>query len=131
MVAGEVKNLAAQAAKATSEVDAQIVAIQQRTAQATAAMGDIADIIEKVQEISSGISAAIEEQSIVKNDISRSITSISVDMREASRDIDQLNDASRTSGSSADQAIGKARHLSKSISSLQGQVSDFLAHMQA
>ncbi|WP_245508825.1 methyl-accepting chemotaxis protein [Bradyrhizobium nanningense] len=131
VVAGEVKNLAAKAAKATSEVDAQIVAIQQRTAQATAAMGDAADIIDKVQEIASSISAAIEEQSIVTNDISKSITGISVDMREASRDVDQLNDASRTSGSSADQAVGKVRHLSKNIASLQGQVSDFLANMRA
>ncbi|SFP78695.1 PAS domain S-box-containing protein [Bradyrhizobium sp. Ghvi] len=131
VVAGEVKNLAAQAAKATSEVDAQILAIQQRTEQATAAMGDIADIIDKVQEISSSISAAIEEQSIVTNDISRSITSISVDMREASRDIDELNDASRASGSSADQAVGKMGHLSQNIASLEGQVSDFLIKIRA
>ncbi|MCA1414352.1 MULTISPECIES: methyl-accepting chemotaxis protein [Bradyrhizobium] len=131
VVAGEVKNLAAQAAKATSEVDTQILAIQQRTELATAAMGDIADIIDKVQEISSSISAAIEEQSIVTNDISRSITSISVDMREASRDIDRLNAASRASGSSADQAVGKVRHLSKNIASLQGQVGDFLTNIRA
>ncbi|MBB4380446.1 methyl-accepting chemotaxis protein [Bradyrhizobium sp. SBR1B] len=131
VVAGEVKNLAAQAAKATSEVDAQILAIQQRTEQATAAMGDIADIIDKVQEISSSISAAIEEQSIVTNDISRSITSISVDMREASRDIDELNAASRASGSSADQAVGKMGHLSQNIASLERQVSDFLTKIRA
>ncbi|MGV7215783.1 methyl-accepting chemotaxis protein [Bradyrhizobium sp. UFLA05-112] len=131
VVAGEVKNLAAQAAKATSEVDTQIIAIQQKTELATAAMGDIADIVDKVQEISSSISAAIEEQSIVTNDISRSITSISSDMRDASRDIDQLNDASRTSGSSAGQAVGKITDLSKNIASLQGQVSDFLIKIRA
>lgn len=131
VVAGEVKNLAAQAAKATSEVDAQILAIQQRTELATAAMSDIAGIIDKLQEISSSISAAIEEQSIVTNDISRSITSISADMREASRDIDQLNDASRASGSSAGQAVGKVKDLSNNIVSLQGQVSDFLIKIRA
>lgn len=131
VVAGEVKNLAAQAAKATSEVDAQIVAIQQRTELATAAMSDIAGIIDKLQEISSSISAAIEEQSIVTNDISRSITSISADMRDASRDIDQLNDASRVSGSSAGQAVGKMKNLSNNVASLQGQVSDFLIKIRA
>ncbi|MGY8684416.1 methyl-accepting chemotaxis protein [Bradyrhizobium sp. UFLA05-153] len=131
VVAGEVKNLAAQAAKATSEVDTQILAIQQRTELATAAMADIADIVDKVQEISSSISAAIEEQSIVTNDISRSITNISADMRETSRDIDQLNDASRASGSSAGRAVGKMSHLSSNIASLQGQVSDFLIKIRA
>lgn len=130
-MAGEVKNLAAQAAKATSEVDAQIVAIQQRTELATAAMSDIAGIIDKLQEISSSISAAIEEQSIVTNDISRSITNISADMRDASRDIDQLNDASRASGSSAGQAVGKIKNLSNNVASLQGQVSDFLIKIRA
>ncbi|MFB6452221.1 methyl-accepting chemotaxis protein [Bradyrhizobium tunisiense] len=131
VVAGEVKNLAAQAAKATSEVDAQILAIQQRTELATAAMSDIAGIIDKLQEISNSISAAIEEQSIVTNDISRSITNISVDMRDASRDIDQLNDASRASGSSAGQAVGRMKSLSNNIVSLQGQVSDFLIKISA
>lgn len=131
VVAGEVKNLAAQAAKATSEVDAQIVAIQQRTELATAAMSDIAGIIDKLQEISSSISAAIEEQSIVTNDISRSITNISADMRDASRDIDQLNDASLASGSSAGQAVGKIKNLSNNVASLQGQVSDFLIKIRA
>ncbi|MES5488394.1 methyl-accepting chemotaxis protein [Bradyrhizobium sp. INPA03-11B] len=131
VVAGEVKRLAAQAAKATSEVDTQILAIQQRTELATAAMGDIADIIEKVQEISGSISAAVEEQSVVTNDISRSITNISADLREASRDIDQLNDASRASGSSAGQTVGKMGHLNSNIASLQGQVSDFLIKIRA
>ncbi|OAF00665.1 hypothetical protein AYJ54_31350 [Bradyrhizobium centrolobii] len=131
VVAGEVKNLAAQAAKATSEVDTQILAIQQKTELATAAMGAIADIVDKVQEISSSISAAIEEQSVVTNDISRSITNISADMRETSRDIDQLNDASRASGLSAGHAVGKMTHLSSNIASLQGQVSDFLTKIRA
>ncbi|MCP3471399.1 methyl-accepting chemotaxis protein [Bradyrhizobium sp. CCGUVB1N3] len=131
VVAGEVKTLAAQAAKATSEVDTQILAIQRKTELATAAMGEIADIVEQVQEISSSISAAVEEQSIVTNDISRSITKVSADMREASRDIDQLNDASRASGSSAGHAVGKMMHLSNNISSLQAQVSDFLIKIRA
>ncbi|WP_439373184.1 methyl-accepting chemotaxis protein [Bradyrhizobium sp. DASA03120] len=131
VVASEVKNLAAQAAKATSEVDAQIVAIQDRTGLATTAMADIAEIIDKMGEISSSISAAIEEQSIVTNDISKSITHISSDMGEASRDIDVLNDASRASGSSAGQVVDNAKKLSNNLGSLEGQVNDFLIKIRA
>ncbi|WP_445220100.1 methyl-accepting chemotaxis protein [Bradyrhizobium sp. Pa8] len=131
VVASEVKNLATQAAKATSEVDAQILAIQERTGLAAAAMADAAEIIDKMREISNSISAAIEEQSIVTNNISKSITHISSDMSEASRDIDRLNDASRASGSSAGQVVDKVQELSDNIGSLQGQVSNFLIRMRA
>ncbi|MGY8662399.1 methyl-accepting chemotaxis protein [Bradyrhizobium sp. UFLA05-109] len=131
VVASEVKNLAAQAAKATSEVDAQIFAIQERSGLAAAAMADTAGIIDKMREISSSISAAIEEQSLVTNDISKSIAHISADMREASRDIDRLSDASRTSGSSAGQVVDNVEELGNNIVSLQGKVSDFLIKMRA
>ncbi|WP_084801910.1 methyl-accepting chemotaxis protein [Bradyrhizobium sp. Ec3.3] len=131
VVASEVKNLAAQAANATSEVDVQILAIQERARLAAAAMADTAEITDKMREISGSISAAIEQQSIVTNDISKSITHISADMREASRDIDRLNDASRASGSSADQVVDNVQELNNNIGSLQGQVSDFLIKIRA
>ncbi|WP_439406879.1 methyl-accepting chemotaxis protein [Bradyrhizobium sp. DASA03076] len=131
VVASEVKNLAAQAAKATSEVDAQILAIRERTGLTTAAMADIAGIIDKMREISRSISAEIEAQSIVTNDISKRITLISSDMGEASRDIDRLNDASRASGSSAGQVVDNVQELSTNLGSLEGQVNDFLIKIRA
>lgn len=131
VVAGEVKNLAAQAAKATGEVDTQILAIEERTKTTVAAISDIADIIDRVREISNSISATIEEQSVVTNDISKSISHISGDLRETSRDIDKLNEASLASGSSAGEVSTNARSMRDSIASLQGHVGEFLVKIRA
>jgi methyl-accepting chemotaxis protein len=63
VVASEVKNLANETGKATQEIGSQIADIQSATERASAAIAGITDSIGQVSEISTAISAAIEEQS--------------------------------------------------------------------
>ncbi len=62
VVAGEVKNLAAQTARATADIAGKIAAVQGSTDQACEAIGRIAQTVRQVEEIAAGIAHAVEEQ---------------------------------------------------------------------
>jgi methyl-accepting chemotaxis protein len=73
VVAAEVKSLADQTAQATDEITAQITSIQDATKETVGAIQQIGEIIDKISEISTAISSAVEEQSAATNEISRNI----------------------------------------------------------
>ena len=62
VVASEVKNLANQTAKATDEIGAQISGIQTATQEAVTAIDAITKTITGIDQVSSGIASAVEEQ---------------------------------------------------------------------
>ena len=73
VVASEVKALAEQTAKATDQIRGQIVATQAAAQGAVEAIGSIQGTIGKLDEISSAIAAAVEEQSAVTREMSGSM----------------------------------------------------------
>lgn len=77
VVASEVKALAAQTAKATDQIRAQIVATQDATQQAVEAIGSIGVTIRSLDEAAAAIAAAVEEQSAVTREMSGSMQTAS------------------------------------------------------
>ena len=77
VVAGEVKALAAQTAKATAEIGGQIDGVRAATDQAVAAMGEISGYIDRMNEVSTAIAAAVEEQSATTREIASSLQAVS------------------------------------------------------
>ncbi len=69
VVASEVKALANQTAQATEEIESQVVATQMAAEKTTNAISKVSDIIKKIDEISTGTAAAMEEQSVAMNEI--------------------------------------------------------------
>ncbi len=63
VVATEVKDLAAETARATGEIAARVAAIQHDTSAAITANHRINDIIERIAELQRSIAAAVDEQS--------------------------------------------------------------------
>ena len=70
VVAQEVKSLAGQTAKATSEIADQIAAIQGSTKGAVSAVRDIGNAMRGINEVTSAIAAAVEEQGVATKEIS-------------------------------------------------------------
>ncbi|WP_146099598.1 methyl-accepting chemotaxis protein [Kineococcus xinjiangensis] len=62
VVAGEVKELAQQTARATSDITTRIGAIQHEAGNAATAIGQIAEVIDTINQYQSTIAAAVEEQ---------------------------------------------------------------------
>jgi len=97
VVAAEVKSLAEQTAKATSEIAQQITEIQDATQASVASIAGIAEVIRSVETFSSTIAKAIEEQNIVTGEISRSVEETALAAREvASQIISVSNEATET-----------------------------------
>jgi len=83
VVAAEVKNLANQTAKATEEIGTQIANVQSSTKESVMAIGGITKTIEQISEISTAISAAVEEQSQVTQEMT-------INMQTASDSVAQI-----------------------------------------
>ena len=99
VVASEVKNLAGQTANAIESITRQIAAVQDNTAGAVDAITRIGSVIGQIEEIASGISAAVEEQVAVTQDISRNMGEAATDVShvsEAVGDIARGNEALKT-----------------------------------
>src|SRR5690349_15323039 len=70
VVAQEVKTLAGQTAKATGDIAEQIAAIQGSTKTAVAAVREIGQSMSGINEVTSAIAAAVEEQGLATKEIS-------------------------------------------------------------
>ena len=87
MVANEVKELAKETAKATEEIRQKIETIQQDTRGAVGAIKEIDEVIGRINDISTTIASAVEEQTVTTNEISRNITEAASGTAEIVRNI--------------------------------------------
>lgn len=91
VVASEVKSLAEQTARATSEIAKQIGEIQETTQASVASIGTIGEVIHNVEQVSSVIAAAIDEQNAVTLEISRTVQETSHAAREVATQISSVS----------------------------------------
>lgn len=125
VVANEVKVLATQTAHATSEIGAQIGAIQSVSEEAVTAIRSIGQTIQRVSEISHAIARAVEEQGVATREIACSVTQVAQGTAEVSRNIDGVRKAAGGTGSAAAQVLDASRLLSESASALGAKIESF------
>ena len=126
VVAGEVKNLATQTAKATEEIGAQIAAMQGATGQAVGAIRSIGETISRMNEIATSIASAVEEQGAATNEIARSVQQAAAGTGEVNSNIAAVNSAVTQSGGQAGQVLDSATRLTGESARLRQQVDAFL-----
>jgi len=73
VVANEVKELAKETARATEDISRKIEAIQTDTKAAVEAINTISGVINQINDISSTIATAVEEQNATTNEMSRNV----------------------------------------------------------
>ena len=125
VVANEVKELANQTAKATEEIGNKVQTIQSNTGNAVEAIGAIGEIINKINDISSTIASAVEEQSATTSEMSRNVQEASKGVGEISQNITGVSTAAEETTQGSSQTKDAANELSKLASDLQGLVSKF------
>jgi len=94
VVAGEVKTLAQQTATATERIGEQILHIQSATQNVVGKSTDISGTINQINEVSSAIAAAVEEQGAATADISSKITGLAEKSNEISNYIGTIAQSS-------------------------------------
>ncbi|WP_433604103.1 methyl-accepting chemotaxis protein [Dactylosporangium sp. CA-139114] len=125
VVAGEVKDLAAETARATEDISARIGAIQHDTAGAAESIDRIAEVIGRINELQVTIASAIEQQSATTSDMSRTITGVAVSSDEASRSVAAVADATRATTVTVAGVGSTAGSLALVSSDLRGLVGRF------
>jgi methyl-accepting chemotaxis protein len=130
VVAGEVKHLASQTARATEEIGTQIHAVQQASTQAVEVIRSMAQTIGHISEISGAIASAVEEQGAATMEISRNVQEASDGTQEVSRNIGGVTQASAETGAASSQVLGAARDLSVQAEHLRDDVDRFIAHIR-
>jgi len=126
VVAQEVKGLADQTAKATKEIADQIQEMQEMTANTVNAIKNIGATIGRVNEISTTISTAVEEQSTATNEIAKSIEQASSGTRTVSSNILDVTEASTHTSQMAEQVLDAGNQLAHEGDKLRKEVETFI-----
>ena len=131
VVAQEVKALAAQTAKATSEIASQITGMQTATSEAVNAIKEIADTINRMSEISGAIAAAVEQQGATTKEISRNVMEAAKGTSEVASSITDVSKGASDTGTASSQVLSSARQLSTESGTLRREVERFLETVRA
>ncbi len=131
VVASEVKALAEQTAKATGEIGQQISGIQSATQQSVGAIRDISITIEKLQEISSTIASAVEQQGAATQEISRNVQHAAVGTQQVSANVADVQRGAVDTGTAASQVLSAAKSLADDSARLSMEVKKFIAGVRA
>lgn len=111
VVANEVKELAKETAKATDEISQKIETIQLDNKGAVLAIDEIRQIIGKINEISTAIAGAVEEQAATTTDISRNMAEAAKGTGEVVQSISGVATASRNTSEGAANVMSASRAL--------------------
>ena len=131
VVASEVKSLAAQTARATEEVAAQIGAIQSATADAAQAIEQVSSIIDEMSEIATSVASTVEEQNNAVASIAEGVNRASTEARSGADAMSRVAGASTGARATAADVKGLADALATEAENLQGEVRRFLSDVQA
>ncbi len=130
VVANEVKNLASQTGRATDEIGQQIAAVQSATEDAVSAIESIARVIDRMNEISSAIASAVEEQGAATQEIARNTQEAALGTQRVSDTIGEVTMAANETGTAASQVLENANGLLGQADDLNEAIGRFLNHIR-
>ncbi|WP_439814457.1 methyl-accepting chemotaxis protein [Zavarzinia sp. CC-PAN008] len=131
VVASEVKQLATQTARATDEIVGQIDSMQAITRTAVDAIGTIRSKMDRINEISGAIAAAVEQQSAATREISNNAQAAAQGTDEVNRNIAGVSNAASDASGASGQVLGAASRLSGEAERLRQEVDTFIARVRA
>lgn len=131
VVAAEVKDLATQTAKATAEISEQLAGIQNLTSNAVQAIQRVTHTVHEIDNTTSAISAAVEQQGAATREIVQAVTQASVGTGEVTSNITGVASAAEQTGVAAHQVQGASAELAQQAEQLRYQVDTFLSNVRA
>jgi methyl-accepting chemotaxis protein len=131
VVASEVKNLANQTAKATDEIRSQIASMQEVTTSAVSAIRNIGQTIGEINDVTTAIAAAVEEQGAATREIARNIQHAAGGTSEVSSNIVGVSTASAHAGSAAGEVLTASSALRREADTLRAEIDAFLTNIRA
>ncbi|WP_433383887.1 methyl-accepting chemotaxis protein [Actinoplanes sp. CA-142083] len=125
VVASEVKDLAQETAKATEDIGARVQAIQQDTTAAITAIDRITNIIGQVNEHSTTIAAAVEQQTATTAEMGRNIVEAATGSEEIAEGVSGVATSAQVTADGVVEAQETAENLEIMSRELQEIVDQF------
>ncbi len=131
VVAQEVKTLAGQTAKATDEISAHIVNMQRATGESVNAIKAIGLTIERISEITTSISSAVEQQGTATQSIAQGVQAAASGTLDVADNIERVAKGASDTGVTSGQMLRSAQALSDVSIHLKDEVEKFLDSVRA
>jgi methyl-accepting chemotaxis protein len=126
VVAGEVKALARQTAKATAEIDAQIAAVRGASENAVKAMVEIGLVIGKMDQVTTAISAAVEQQSVTTREIASNVQAVTIATNRAAQAMTEVVEAADNAGQVSRTVLDGVADIGRQATALRTEIDQFL-----
>ncbi len=126
IVAQEVKALAAQTAKATSEIGMQIAGVQAATQDLVVSIKEIGDTISRIAEIAAVITTAVEDQEGTTRQIATNVQAATGSAAHVAANIAEVNERAGSITSASTQILASAKSLSQEGSRLSIEMEKLL-----
>ncbi len=130
VVASEVKTLAGQTSKATEEISAQIGSVQSQTRTTVDSIARIEETIVGIDQITTRIASAVEEQGAATQEIARNISEATAGSKDVSHNVGKVSRASEEVGIIAVQVQVTSDNLTAQSKTLMDRVEDFLKQVR-
>jgi methyl-accepting chemotaxis protein len=131
VVAAEVKQLADQTSRATSQISNQINEIQSSTQSSAEAIVQITNVIDQLARIAVSIESAVQQQGAATSEIARNVSQASIGTHQVSQNIVGITQAATESSSSATQVLSSANSLAEQADRLNRELATFLASVRS
>ncbi len=125
VVAGEVKDLAQQTAAATGDIAGRVAAIQSNSAEATTAVENVREIINRINDYQSTIAAAVEEQTATTGEMQRNVHEAASSTSEIAQNVTAVASATQATKNEVDQELGAIERIEQLSTQLAGLVGRF------
>jgi methyl-accepting chemotaxis protein len=125
VVANEVKELAKETAKATEDISRKIEAIQTDTKAAVEAIASISGVINQINDISSTIATAVEQQNATTNEMARNVSEAARGSGEITSNIAGVAEAAQSTTRGATDTQKASQQLVETSTQLRRLVEQF------
>jgi methyl-accepting chemotaxis protein len=126
VVASEVKSLAVQTAKATEEISAQILSVQESTSSAVAAIHRITERMREIDRSASAVSVSVDQQKAATAEIANSVSSAAAGTSSVVNVLSQVAGAAVETRRSAETVLDTSGAVDQALANLRGEVETFL-----
>ena len=125
VVAGEVKELARETARATQDIGRRVEAIQADTAGAVAAIAGISEVIARMNDFSTTIASAVEEQTATTTEMSRNVAQAATGTGDIAQTVVGVATAAQATTAGVQDTARAAGELARMSAGLQELVRGF------
>jgi methyl-accepting chemotaxis protein len=125
VVANEVKELSQETAEATQVITARVHTIQDDAEAAAGAIGNIAVVIETINEIQTTIASAVEQQSATTAEMGRNVTQVATGANEIVDGVAAVSRSAEQTTTSAVTTEQAAHQLAQTATDLRAIIAQF------